>query len=85
VGLLYDCPDRRAAQPATYQRLIALLGHEDPAVRELASEQLAILAPDEAAKAPFDAVGDPDSRKEAIAQWKEQIPAGELPRRLAPR
>jgi hypothetical protein len=83
VGLLHDCPDRRAAQPATYQRLIALLGHEDAAVRELAWEQLAILAPDEALKAPFDATGEEDRRKETIAQWKEQIPTGALPRRLA--
>jgi hypothetical protein len=81
VALLRGCSDQAAKRPQTYAGLIALLNHDNLAVRELAFQQLAMLAPDIARSIKYDPVADAEKRAVAVAEWKKRIPDGKVPPR----
>jgi hypothetical protein len=73
-------PEQRE-EPATFDVLIRLLEHPRLAVRELAHWHLTRLAPLERPIA-YDPTGPAADRTKAARQWREVIPAGELPPHL---
>jgi hypothetical protein len=77
MQLLHSFSDEQKARPATYETLIELLHHENPAVRQLAGWHLARLVP--SANIEFNALGSEAERQTAIDAWKKLIPAGKLP------
>jgi HEAT repeat protein len=79
MQLLHSFGDKAKASPATYETLIDLLNHENPAVRQLAHWHLTRLVP--TATISYDPLGTPEERQAAVAKWKELIPAGQLPPR----
>ncbi len=77
MQLLHSFGEKAKASPATYETLIDLLNHENPAVRQLANWHLTRLVP--TATITYDPLGTPEERQAAVAKWKELIPAGKLP------
>lgn len=77
MQLLHSFSEEQRARPATYETLIELLNHENPAVRQLAGWHLARLVP--TANIEFSSLGSEADRKKAIDEWKKLIPAGKLP------
>lgn len=71
-----------AAEPDTYETLIAYLRHQKLAIRTLAWWQLSHLVPKEVA-VPYDPAASPEERAKAYAAWKKAIPSGSLPSRKA--
>lgn len=67
-----------AADPDTYDILIAYLRHEKLAIRALAWSNLTSLMP-EGVSAPYDPAGSEAERARGIAAWKALIPSGSLP------
>ena len=67
-------------QPETYETLITYLNHQKIAVRELARWHLYHLAP-AGRNIKYDAAAPEAERAKAIKEWKELIPAGQLPPR----
>jgi hypothetical protein len=77
MQLLHSFGDVAKASPATYDTLIELLNHENPAVRQLSQWHLTRLVP--TATISFDPLATPEERQAAAAKWKVLIPAGKLP------
>jgi hypothetical protein len=77
MALLHGVPDAAAANPETYQALIANLVHPQMAVRELSRMNLYALAP-AGANIPYDAA-DPTMRAAAHRRWQILIPPGKMP------
>jgi len=78
VNLLHTPGPTELSRPSLYEALIAYLGHEKPAIRELAAWHLYRLVP-----AGKDIVYDPAApkadRDAAIKEWQTLIPEGKLP------
>jgi hypothetical protein len=66
------------AQPETYSALLAYLGHDKLAVRELAYWHLVRLAP-AGRDIRYDPAGSAEERAKGLAEWKKLIPSGSLP------
>jgi hypothetical protein len=77
MQLLHSFSDQQKASPATYQTLIELLMHENPAVRQLANWHLTRLVP--AATIEYDPLAAPEERQKVHDKWKELVPTGSLP------
>jgi hypothetical protein len=78
--LLFGLDEHQLAQPAAYDILIAMLGNEKLAVRELANWHLQRLVP--AGKdIAYDPAGPAEARQEAQASWRRLIPPGQVPPR----
>jgi hypothetical protein len=78
--LLFGPDEKQLAQPAAYDILIAMLGSEKTAVRELAHWHLVRQVP--AGKSiAYDPAGPAEARQEAQASWRRLIPPGQLPPR----
>jgi hypothetical protein len=76
--LLFGLDEHQLAQPAAYDILIAMLGNEKLAVRELANWHLQRLVP--AGKdIAYDPAGPAEARQEAQASWRRLIPPGQVP------
>ena len=59
--------------------LAGYLDHESLVIRDLAAMTLAWLAPQEAAKIPFDPAGDAAQRRQAVQRWKDVAPQLKVP------
>jgi hypothetical protein len=78
--LLFGPDEKQLAQPAAYDILLAMLGSDKTAVRELAHWHLVRLVP--AGKSiAYDPAGPAEARQEAQASWRRLIPPGQLPPR----
>jgi hypothetical protein len=76
--LLFGLDEEQRAQPASYDVLIAMLGSDKPAIRELAHWHLLRLVP--AGKdLGYDPTGPAEARQKAQAAWRELIPHGQVP------
>jgi hypothetical protein len=80
--LPYAAEDLKRAD--TYQKLIGLLDDDSLAVRELASWHLEELAPEAARRLAYDPKEGGDQRRQAVAEWKKQLPPGTVPRQPTP-
>jgi hypothetical protein len=65
-------------QPETYSALLAYLGHDKLAVRELAYWHLVRLAP-AGRHIKYDPAGTAEERAKGLAEWRKLIPGGSLP------
>jgi serine/threonine protein kinase len=83
LRLFHSFSDEELANPKTFAFLIRCLGHERLIVRDLAFQHLALLVPEGAKKIQYDPNADPDKRKPAVEQWKQLIPEGKVPAKLA--
>jgi hypothetical protein len=78
--LLFGPDAKQLAQPAAYDVLIAMLGSDKLAVRELAHWHLVRLVP--AGKdIAYDPAAPAEAREKAQASWRRLIPPGQLPPR----
>lgn len=78
MQLLHSLSDLQKASPTTYETLIELLQHENPAIRELAGWHLYRLAPT-GKDIKYDALSSAEDRQKAQDEWKQLIPPGKLP------
>src|SRR5207244_13379467 len=76
--LLHNFGSAERADPRTYELLIANLGHDKLAIRELASWHLTRLAPQLAKDIKYDPV-NVEGRKKACEEWRKKIPPGTVP------
>jgi hypothetical protein len=76
--LLFGPTDQHLAQPAVYDVLIAKLGSDKMAIRELAHWHLVRLVP-AGKEIAFDPAGPEEARQKAAASWRRLIPPGQLP------
>ncbi len=79
LWLLHGFNERQLSDPAMYERLIAALRSEQPAIRELAAWRLRQIDPDGANQARFNATDPEAAREKAIGDWQRRIPPGKLP------
>jgi hypothetical protein len=78
VNLLHTPGPKELTRPALYEALIAYLGHDKLAIRELADWHLSRLVP-AGRDIVYDAAGPKAERDAAIKKWQELIPEGKLP------
>jgi hypothetical protein len=76
--LLFGPDDQQLAQPAAYDVLIAMLGSDKPAIRQLAHWHLIRLVP-AGKEIAYDAAAPAEARQKAQASWRRLIPPGQLP------
>jgi hypothetical protein len=76
--LLFGPDEKQLALPAAYDVLIAMLGHDKIAIRELARWHLYRLVPS-GKDIPYDAAGPAEARQQSQARWRQLIPVGQLP------
>jgi hypothetical protein len=82
VNLLHTPGPTELSRASLYEALIAYLGHEKPAIRELAAWHLYRLVP--AGKdIAYDPAASKADRDAAIKKWQELIPEGKLPPKVA--
>lgn len=78
MNLLLGFDDDERQRPATYQLLIEGLKHSKLLVRELSYWHLVRMAPAGRSIA-YDPTGTPEAIDAGVAQWRELIPAGQMP------
>jgi hypothetical protein len=78
LRLLQGYSAEDASKPDVFGMLIGYLNHENLAVRELAGQNLAALAPAIAKEIAYDPAGNAASRQKAIDAWKQKT-GGRLP------
>ena len=79
IALLHGFGESARTDPATFDRLFALLRSERIGEREMACWRLTQFDPEGANRARYRA-GDPlDQRDRAITEWRKRIPEGKLP------
>jgi hypothetical protein len=76
--LLFGPDHKQLSLPAAYDVLIAMLGHDKIAIRELARWHLYRLVPS-GKNIPYDAAAPAEARQQAQTRWRELIPMGQLP------
>jgi hypothetical protein len=79
MQLLHSLGDADLSRTETYEALIAYLGHDKVAIRELAKWHLYRLAAAVAKDIPYDAAAPAAERERAIARWKKLLEEGKLP------
>jgi hypothetical protein len=83
MTLLHSPSEEAIRKPDTYVALLAYLQHDKLAIRELGWWHLSRLDPDGAKEIPFDPAGPSEQRAAVVAKWKQRIPEGKVPPRLA--
>lgn len=78
LELLHGIGPDAKARPETYSTLIAYLGSDLQAIRELAHRNLVFLVP-AGREIPFDAAGTAEQRRGAQTAWHKLVPEGKVP------
>lgn len=78
LELLHGIGAEAKARPETYSTLIAYLGSDSQAIRELAHRNLVFLVP-AGRDIPFDAAGPAEQRRGAQSAWHKLVPEGKVP------
>jgi hypothetical protein len=81
MQLLFGFAPAQLQMPETYEVLIDYLGHEKPAIRNLAAWHLIRLVP-EGKNIPFKPDGTVAEAQKTQSEWQKLIPPGELPPNL---